>query len=586
MRATVLLLLGILLALALVAGVALMVDLEPRDGSVASSGLVPEKMELTEEPTEAFANALHDCSAAILEGDTLGTVECFAPSLQANLFPVEAGALQEEFRWILRHDWPLDPRPAERSRDEVLKSLEGFLDHFEEVEDLRLKVKESEASADGRSVEGKLKIWLIGRDAEGRREWVRGAAEATARLDDAGRWRMEALHLHDFGSMVAGRDLFREVAAGAGMEATDPPVLGHPTKGLAAHGAATADVDGDGFLDLFSTGHAGNALYLSNGDGTFREVAEEVFVKTLPTPGAGPLFLDHDNDGDVDLFISTFGEQYLFENRLVPDGRLAFRDISREAQVDRHAVGFSAVAGDVNGDGFPDIYVASYNNYGQVIPDRWEAATNGTPNLLFVNQGDGTFREEAEARGVADTRWGYAAAFADVDGDADLDLYAANDFGGGNSLFINEGGKFIERHRAGRRTGCARSGLRHGSQLRRLRQRRRSGSPRHQDVLHRRAPYPGPAQQQRDAVAGPARRAGVGQCPLPEHRRRCFPERDRGGGTVRRGLGLGRRVRRLRQRRMGGSPHTQRLSLRKIPSRHVKPLLAPGRGVPGAQAGG
>jgi hypothetical protein len=445
MRATVLLLLGMLVALALAAGVALMVDLEPRGGSFPASGSVPEEMELTEEPTEAFANALHDCSAAILEGDTRSTMECFAESLQANLFPVEAGALQEEFRWVHRHDWILGQRTAARSRDELLASLETFLDHFEEIEDLRLKVKESEASADGRSVEGKLKIWLIGRDAEGRREWVRGAAEATARLDDAGRWRMEALHLHDFGSMVAGRDLFREVAAGAGMEATDPPVLGHPTKGLAAYGAATADVDRDGFLDLFSTGHAGNALYLSNGDGTFREAAAEAFVKTLPTPGAGPLFLDHDNDGDVDLFISTVGEQYLLENRLVPDGRLAFRDVSREAQVDRHAVGFSAVAGDVNGDGFPDIYVASYNNYGQVIPDRWEAATNGTPNLLFVNQGDGTFREEAEARGAADTRWGYAAAFADVDGDADLDLYAANDFGGGNSLFINEGGKFMER---------------------------------------------------------------------------------------------------------------------------------------------
>jgi hypothetical protein len=445
MRPAVLLLLGILLILALAAGVGLMVDLEPGSGSAVISGLAPERMDLNEEPTEAFANALHDCSAAILEGDTRGMTECFAPSMDAILFPGEAGALHEEFRWFHRHGWPLDHGPARHSREELLASLEAFLDHFAEIEDLRLKVKESDASADGRAVEGKLKIWLVGRDPDGRREWVRGAAEVSARQDDSGRWRIDLLHLHDLDSLVAGREMFDEVAAAAGLAATDPPVLGHPTGGLAAYGAATADVDGDGLLDLFSTGHAGSNLYLSNGDGTFRDVAEEVFVKALPTPGAGPLFLDHDNDGDVDLFISTFGDQYLLENRLVPDGRLTFRDVSREARVDRHAVGFSAVAGDVNGDGFPDIYVASYNNYGHVIPDRWEAATNGTPNLLFVNQGDGTFREEAESRGAADTRWGYAAAFADVDGDADLDLYAANDFGGGNSLFINEGGTFIER---------------------------------------------------------------------------------------------------------------------------------------------
>jgi len=51
----------------------------------------------------------------------------------------------------------------------------------------------------------------------------------------------------------------------------------------------------------------------------------------------------------------------------------------------------------------------------------------------------------AEEMGMADARWSYAAAMADVDGDADLDLYVANDFGGGNSLFINEGDHFVER---------------------------------------------------------------------------------------------------------------------------------------------
>ena len=61
---------------------------------------------------------------------------------------------------------------------------------------------------------------------------------------------------------------------------------------------------------------------------------------------------------------------------------------------------------------------------------------NGTPNLLFINQGDGTFREEARAWRVDDRRWSYAAAFADVDEDGRQDLYVANDFGE-NALFMN-----------------------------------------------------------------------------------------------------------------------------------------------------
>ncbi|HEX8852355.1 MAG TPA: VCBS repeat-containing protein, partial [Pyrinomonadaceae bacterium] len=110
------------------------------------------------------------------------------------------------------------------------------------------------------------------------------------------------------------------------------------------------------------------------------------------------------------------------------------------------AIGFSAVAGDVNSDGFLDIYVASYNRYGQVTPDSWFRATNGTPNLLFINQKNGTFKEEAAKWGVDDRRWSYAAEFADVNGDGRVDLYVANDFGE-KALYINRGGRFVDEAR-------------------------------------------------------------------------------------------------------------------------------------------
>jgi len=232
---------------------------------------------------------------------------------------------------------------------------------------------------------------------------------------------------------------FEDMTAGAGMEATDPAVLDHPTLGLAAYGAKAADVDNDGRIDVLSTGHDTNRLYLNRGDETFRMVE----VKS-PRQATAPLFLDYDNDGDADLFLSANGKQMLLENRLVPDGELLFVDVSEAKGIAVPSIGFSSVAGDVNGDGRPDVYVAAYNNYGPVAPENWDDARNGLPNLLFVSQPDGTFREEAAKRGVADARWSYAAHFVDIDGDGRLDLYVANDFGAGNAMFMNRGDRFVD----------------------------------------------------------------------------------------------------------------------------------------------
>ena len=442
MRRLVLLMLGILVALAMAVGVSLLVRMP---GTGSGSGELEEQMAAMEEPTEAFANALHDCSQAILLGDSKGTRACFAGTVTGTPFPVVAMPPRQEPFGLLLHGWDLATTPAPIPGDDFVASLEELLDHFSDLEDMRLKVKTSEATEDHQRVTARMAFWIIGRDSGGRREWLRGWAEISGTKGPDETWPLDRFTITEMDSMVASRDIFIDVAREAGLAAEDPPVLEHPTVGLAAYGAATGDVNNDGLMDLFSTGSDGNSLYLNNGDGTFRDVAADVFVHVLPRPAAAGLFLDYDNDGDLDLFMSSFGPQYLFENRLVPDGVLSFRDVSQRAGVDRPAVGFSAVAADINGDGLPDIYVASYNDYGRILPDRWDAGRNGTPNLLFVNQGDGTFKEQAAEWGVADGRWSYAAAFADIDEDGDQDLYVANDFGGGNALFMNEGGRFVDR---------------------------------------------------------------------------------------------------------------------------------------------
>ena len=250
--------------------------------------------------------------------------------------------------------------------------------------------------------------------------------------------------LEEINSLVSNKDLFSEVSVPAGVARITPRYGTPGNEGFAWNGAAASDVDLDGDVDLFATGAEQNNLYINDGRGRFTDADADVGVLYLPTEAVAALFLDYDNDGDPDLFLSSVGTQMLFENRVVPDGTLSFVDISIRSGVNVSAIGFSAVAGDVNGDGLPDIYVASYNRYGTIMPNSWAQATNGTPNRLFVNQGGGRFIESAEEFGVADSRWSYAAQFADYDGDGDADLYVANDFGQ-NALYVNEGGRFTDR---------------------------------------------------------------------------------------------------------------------------------------------
>ena len=257
---------------------------------------------------------------------------------------------------------------------------------------------------------------------------------------DSQAWVISTLKLDGVSVSDSSPAPFSEVASPAGVALTLPRYGSPGNDDFVYHGAASADVNGDGQLDLFVTGIRRNYLYLNQGDGRFQESARKTGIE-VTRPGTSPLFLDYDNDGDLDLFMAAVGDQMLFENRLVPDGKLTFQDLSEESAVAVSAVGFTATAGDVNRDGWIDVYVASYNLYGRVMPDSWHEARNGTSNLLFINQKDGTFREAAQSWGAADRRWSYSAQFADVNSDGKMDLYVANDFGR-NALYINQGNRF------------------------------------------------------------------------------------------------------------------------------------------------
>jgi len=449
----------------------------------AAQNIDGTRLEVIEDLSESLANDLLELSVATRNRDASLTSEFFPPTLMSTPFLCRPLALKTEVKWIRTHGWAAEPVTINGNtssnaragfssriedtttlhkitREEFLHSWSEFLDHFREIEDARFKVKAS-SFEDGASSVPKadfptptpgskgtahVAFYVIGRNTEGQREWARGVAEVGVRYAKTKHWQFETFALVSLDSTVAEKDIFSEVSKPAGVAATIPPYGSRGNSSFVWRGACVADFNDDGWIDLFATAADRNYLYLNDGHGHFRDASEETGVKYLAT-GVAPLAVDFNKDGTADVFISNVGQQVLLENRLKKEGKLRFRDISLESGVAVDAIGFSAIAGDVNGDGRPDIYVTSYNRYGQLAPNSWFRATNGTPNLLFINQGDGTFKEVAKQWGIDDARWSYAAAFADVNGDGRLDLYVANDFGE-KGLFINKGDHFVDEAEA------------------------------------------------------------------------------------------------------------------------------------------
>ena len=214
-------------------------------------------------------------------------------------------------------------------------------------------------------------------------------------------------------------------------------------------GVAFGDYDGDLFPDLYAVNIGQpNRLYHNNGDDTFTDVALESGVIFPLEGGYVTFFFDYNNDGELDLFTSTMGSfedvlNSMIEGQAIEPNRPflyrnngdgTFIDVTRPAGLARSFGSMGIGVGDVDNNGYPDIYLSN----GGPEMSRIE------PNTLFINQGDGTFADITEMAGVGNLGKGHGATFADFDEDGDLDLYAG--IGGhydgdvwANSLYRNEG---------------------------------------------------------------------------------------------------------------------------------------------------
>jgi hypothetical protein len=252
-----------------------------------------------------------------------------------------------------------------------------------------------------------------------------------------------------------GHDRFRDVTNEAGLHSSGW-----------GQGVCAGDYDNDGFTDLFVTYWGQNRLYRNIGGRRFEDVTETAHLTQGRTRyNTGCAFVDIDNDGRLDLFVSNYvkfdpattpkpganpycyyrglpvncGPRGLpFDRNLLyrNNGDGTFRDISEQSGIAKPFghYSLSVLTGDFNNDGLPDIYVAC----------------DQTPSLLYMNQGDGKFEEEALLRGVAldangKALSGMGVGSADYDGSGHFSIFRSNFSDEMETLYRNRGdGNFDE----------------------------------------------------------------------------------------------------------------------------------------------
>jgi hypothetical protein len=229
-------------------------------------------------------------------------------------------------------------------------------------------------------------------------------------------------------------------------------------------GGGFFDFDGDGALDVYLVQGAPlpgskapatplrNALYRNDGTGKFVDVTEKAGVGGHGF-AMGMTAGDVDNDGDLDLYVTSFGPNIFYRNR----GDGTFEEWTRQAGLETDGWSTSAAFADYDSDGFLDLYVARYvdfaldnhkfcGNQAKGIkaychPDVYDPV----PGILFHGKGDGTFEDVTRAAGVyvEDEGKGLGVVWGDYDNDGDSDLYVAND-SMRSFLFRNDGGSRFE----------------------------------------------------------------------------------------------------------------------------------------------
>jgi hypothetical protein len=274
---------------------------------------------------------------------------------------------------------------------------------------------------------------------------------------------------------------FVEVSAKAGIRFTltsGGPEKRYIIEAKGGGGIAWIDYDNDGFPDLFLVNGSTfehwkrgdsppSRLFHNNGDGTFTDVSANSGLHHTGW-GMGVCAGDYDNDGRDDLYVTYYGGNVLYHN----DGQGRFSDVTAQAGVRGGGWGMGCAFGDLDNDGWLDLYVANYVDVDIARLGEPGSAPNctyrgidtfcgprglaGGRDILFRNNGDGTFADVTEKAGIDPGQYyGLGVVMGDYDQDGKLDIYVAND-STPSSLYRNNGdGTFTD---VGPQAGVAYSG--------------------------------------------------------------------------------------------------------------------------------
>ncbi len=213
-------------------------------------------------------------------------------------------------------------------------------------------------------------------------------------------------------------------------------------------GVTAADYDQDGYTDIYVSNVGPNRLFRNNGDGTFSDVAPRAGVTEPKGRSFATWFFDHDNDGLLDIFVSSYDATTsdlaadalgleisstppcLYRNR----GDGTFEDIAGPLGLDHPYLPMGAGFGDVDNDGWIDIYLGTGGPGFETL----------MPNVMLWNDGGRRYQDVTRSGGLGHLQKGHGVAFADLDNDGDQDIY--HQLGGffpgdrfSNALFLNPG---------------------------------------------------------------------------------------------------------------------------------------------------
>ena len=232
--------------------------------------------------------------------------------------------------------------------------------------------------------------------------------------------------------LLHGSDYWRTILDGA----SGIDIYGH-------NGVSVADIDGDGFDDLYICQPAGlpNRLYRNRGDGAFDDVTEASGLGLLENTACA-IFADFSNSGHQDVIVVRASGPLLFLNQ--GGGTFRMKPDAFQFTVLPQGTFTGAAAADYDRDGWLDIYFCLYSYYQGTdqykYPIPYHDAENGPPNFMMRNNRDGTFRDVTAESGLNqnNTRYSFCCGWSDYNRDGWPDLYVVNDFGRKN-LYLNKG---------------------------------------------------------------------------------------------------------------------------------------------------